>query len=200
MQGELAAGFAAAAPEPDPVAGPRLGKKDHLDGVGLEPFRLMAASHELERSEPPKGFPVDGQHPGSERLIDPKAVPPGSGRLVSPPERGLAQRADPLARLHGRKAIRSGGRTRGSRNRRGAGEPVVAGGGSPDNFRCGPRHRIGRELTGREAGPDPVPLPAHGLKDEVGRLRIHPALGDQAQVSGGASGKHGHPQHRMGRE
>ena len=55
-QRELAAGGGTAGSQPDRVAGPRLGTKDHLDSIGLDPFRLMAAPHELKRSEPVAGF------------------------------------------------------------------------------------------------------------------------------------------------
>ena len=82
---EIASVRGAAGSKPDRVADSRLGTKYNHDGVGLDTIRLMAAAHELKRSEPVAGVLVDGQHPGSVELIDPEAIPAGSGCFVGPP-------------------------------------------------------------------------------------------------------------------
>ena len=59
--------------------------------------------------------------------------------------------------------------------------------------------RIGRDVSCRKAGRDPISLPARGLQDKIERRGIRAGRSHQLQIFHGSAGEHGHPQLRIRR-
>ena len=180
LQREVAARPRAHGAQPDPVLLARLGAEDHFDGgrrrgalagqrgcrpAAACPGRAPADADQLERSV--GGDLVNGQREGQAGVFQVKAAPAGGRRFPGPPQGGMAQAVDALARLDGGECVRAGGRTGRSRKPRRVRRSVVGRRSSPGQRReqlAGPECAVvGDGQTHR----DPVAAVLHGVEREL---------------------------------